>query len=96
MTKKSNHIVEDSQMLNLTMMYRILNGLVEIPPAVYLHPATVTTRGNSAKFILPWCGTTYRKQAFFPSTIRLKNALPEHLASMPSLEAFKQGLAPGH
>ena len=80
------------QQAKLTMMYRVVNRLVDIPPEPYLRPATISTRGNSVSYIVPYCRTDYLHHSFFPSATRLWNQLPDHLATAPSLDIFKQGL----
>ena len=77
----------------LQMMYRVVNGLIDIRPDNYLRPATSRTRGNSKRFLVPYCRTDYLRHSFFPSATRLWNQLPEELATAQCLEDFKQGLA---
>jgi len=55
------------------MIYRIHNGLVDIPANIFLHPNALSTRGHSLKFMLPYCWTDVYRFSFFPSGIRLWN-----------------------
>ena len=81
----------------MVMMYRITYGLIhtiDISATSLLHPATLSTRGNSMRYLQPFCRTdAYR--CSFPSGIRLWNQLPECVLTAPTLETFKGGL-PGH
>ena len=76
----------------LVMVYRIVHGLVDIP-CTYYHPSTLSTRGHSLKFLVPFCRLDIYRHSFFPSGIRLWNSLPECIATVDSLEAFKGALA---
>ena len=80
------------QQAKLLMMYRIVHGLIEIHLPQNLHYASTTTRGHSSRFIVPYCRTDSLTYSFFPSAVRLWNVIPEHQASAPSLEAFKERL----
>ena len=79
----------------LVMMYRITFGLIDITATTLLHPATLNTRGNSMRYLQPYCRTDLYRCSFFPSGIRLWNKLPELVVTAPTLETFKGGL-PGH
>ena len=81
------------QQAKVTLMYRIVHNLVDIPGEQYLHTATSATRGHGLKFIVPNCRTDLFRHSFFPSAIRLWNQLPGTVATAPTLEAFKGGLA---
>ena len=39
----------------LVLVYRITHHLVDIPAPVFLHPAAVTTKGRTLKYLLPFC-----------------------------------------
>ena len=53
------------------MMYRITYGLIDISATSLLHPATLSTRGNSMRYLQPFCRTDAYRCSFFPSGIRL-------------------------
>ena len=72
----------------LVMMYRITYGLIDISATRLLHPATLSTRGNSMRYLPPYCRTDTYWCSFFPSGIRLWNQLPEHVVTAPTLETF--------
>ena len=78
---------------NLVMIYRITYGLIDIPAADFLHPSTLSTRGNTLGYIIPYCRTDIYRHSFFPSAIRLWNPLPDRTVTSPTLGAFKLGLA---
>ena len=71
------------------MMYRIVNNLVEIPISQYLTPTGVSTRGHQRRFFPYYCAVTAYKGSFFPSAIRLLNALPASTVSAQSIYDFK-------
>ena len=79
----------------MVMMYRITHGLIDISATSLRHPATLSTRGNSMRYLQPFCRTDAYRCSFFPSGIRLWNQLPECVVTAPTLETFKRGL-PGH
>ena len=60
----------------MVMMYRIICGLIDISATSLLHPATLSTRGNSMRYLQPFCRTDAYRCSFFPSGIRLWNQLP--------------------
>ena len=71
------------------MMYHIVNNLVEIPANQYLTPTGVSTRGHQKRFRLYYCSVNAYKGSFFPSAIRLWNALPANTVSAQSIDDFK-------
>jgi hypothetical protein len=74
----------------LTMLYKTINRLVDIPPDPYLHPASTRTRStHSMKFRQPPVRTNYFKYSFFPRTIPIWNSLPASVAEAPSLASFR-------
>ena len=79
----------------MVMMYRITYGLIDISATSLLLPATLSTRGNSMRYLQPFCRTDAYRCSFFPSGIRLWNQLPECVVTAPTFETFKGGL-PGH
>ena len=70
-------------------MYRIVNGLVVIPPTK-LHTSTTTARGHTARFIVLYARTQLYRHSF-PDTIRIWNGLPQ-----PLVETFKRGAQLSH
>ena len=77
----------------LSMMYRIVHNLVDIPVEPYLTPSTSMTRGYDSHFHqIRTTNNTYQ-QSFFPRTIVLWNQLPQTAVSQTTLEAFQNQLA---
>ena len=77
----------------LSMMYRIVHNLVDIPVEPYLIPSTSMTRGYDSRFHqIRTTNNTYQ-QSFFPRTIVLWNQLPQTAVSQTTLEAFQNQLA---
>ena len=79
----------------MVMMYRIAYSLIDISATSLLHSATLSTQGNSMRYLQPFCRTHAYWCSFFPSGIRLLNQLPECVVTAATLETFKGGL-PGH
>ena len=80
--------------LQLVMMYKIINDLVDIPCDAYLTPATTRTRAIHSKKLLQYpTRTDTFKFSFFPRTIPVWNSLPAPVAEAPDLVLFKQGLS---
>jgi hypothetical protein len=76
------------------MFYKIVNGLVDIPADKYLTANKRQTRaGGKNSYRQPSTRTDTLNQSFFPSTIRLWNALPATMAEAPDLAHFKQELS---
>ena len=77
----------------LVMIYRIRYGLIDIQAPDFLHPSTLSTRGNTLRYIIPYCRTDIYRHSFFPSAIRLWNQLRDRTVTSPMLDAFKLGFA---
>ena len=82
------------QQIKVTMLFRVINGLVAIPTQPYLVPrgASTSTRGHNLRYLVPYSRVQFHQQSFFPSTIRLWNNLPDSVATASSLEGFKEQL----
>lgn len=80
--------------LQLTMLFKIVNDLVDVPADLYLTPAIGKTRArHSKKFQQYQPRTDTFKYSFFPRTIPVWNSLPASVAEAPDLVSFKQGLS---
>ena len=75
------------------LLFMIVNNLVDIPPGPFLIPTGAITRGHNIRFLQPHTRTITMQYSFFPGAIRTWNTLPQQLASMTSLEGFRQALA---
>ncbi len=77
----------------VTMLYRIVHGLVAIPALPpYLTPKTSNTRGHPSQFLQHHCRIIAYQHSFFPSVICLWNALPTPVVTATSLDQFKDRL----
>lgn len=78
----------------LTIMYKIVHNLVDIPASPYLTLMKSTTRSaHSYKFQAYSASTDTFKYSFFPRTVRIWNQLPASIAEAPSLVSFKKELS---
>ena len=79
---------------SLTMFYKVVNDLVDIPASTYLTPGSSRTRSSHAfKFRQFQCSQNSFKHSFFPATVVLWNSLPASVAEAPDLASFKRGLS---
>lgn len=77
------------------MLYRIVHGLVAIPPGQpYFTPTSVSTRGHAMQFQQQHCRILAYQHSFFPSVVCLWNQLPAVVVSAQSLEQFRTQLSP--
>jgi len=75
-------------------MYKITNGLVEVPQEYHPAPRLQnTTRGHTMQFQRFQPVVDPFKYAFLPRTIPAWNALPQLVAEADSLDTFKQCLS---
>ena len=78
----------------LTMMYKIVNDLVDVPAEQYLTPASSRTRAtHSRKSRQISAKTTYYKNSFFPLTVITWTSLPSAIADAHDLVSFRHGLS---
>ena len=78
----------------LTKMFKILHGLVDIPADDYLTPASTRTRALHTKKLRQYASSTDAlKYSFFPRTITTWNSLSASIADAPDLVSFKQELS---
>ena len=75
----------------VTMLYRIINDLVDIPDDHLLQ--TPTTRRSNAAFRVPYARTLAYQRSFFPDSVRLWNGLSSDITAAESLGAFKNRLS---
>ena len=79
----------------LTLLFKIVHGIVDIPPDQYLIPGHSRTRSNHKyKFRQISTSKDYFKFSFFPRTIPVWNSLPASVAEASSLVQFKERLKP--
>ena len=78
----------------LTMLFKIIHDLVDIPANEYLTPASNRTRSqHSLKFRQISTSSDYYKFSFFPRSVCHWNSLPANVAEAPSLVSFKRELS---
>ena len=78
----------------VTMMYRIVNSLIEIPDCMHLlQPRrSRSRRSNNHSYMVPFSRLVCHQKSFFPDTIRLWNSLPDHITDSTDLDTFKTKL----
>ena len=80
--------------IQLTLLFKVIQDLVDIPASAYLTPASTRTRANHAKKLRQISSKSDAyKHSFFPRTIPVWNSLPATVAEAPDLVSFKQGLS---
>ena len=80
------------KMARVTMMYKMVNGLVDIDINNYAERTSKLTRGNNHKFHTQRWNIAAFRDSFFPMTICDWNQLPDHVANSISLETFKTNI----
>jgi len=73
----------------VTVMYRIVHGLVAIPFQPNMQWNTRDTRCHSIKFLVPPVRVDAYRFSFFPATVTLWNNLPTAMVLSPSVDSFK-------
>ena len=80
--------------IQLTMLFKIINNLVDIPSSTYLTPSRTRTRAAHTQKMLQYhTRTDTFKYSFIPRTIPVWNHLPASVAEAPDLVSFKRGLS---
>ena len=80
--------------IQLTLFFKVIHNLIDIPPDNYLTPSTIRTRSTHSKKYRQFSPSTDSfKFSFFPRTVPLWNSLPADIAEAPSLVTFKKGLS---
>ena len=79
--------------LKVTMLYRIIHGLIAIPPEPpYIYPVTRSSGRRQGHYRQQLCRISSFQNSFFPSVTCLWNQLPTSATTAPSLEHFKRQL----
>jgi hypothetical protein len=79
------------KMVKLTMMYKLVNGLVLVNTGDR-QTDRISRNNNTKAYQISSCRTEIRKESYFPRTIRDWNALPDNCVTIGSLETFKAHL----
>lgn len=66
--------------VKLVVVYIIVHGLIDIH-SLFFRPVSLNTRGNSLRFLVPFCRTDIYRHSFFPSGSRLWNSLSERITT---------------
>ena len=73
----------------LIMMYKIMNGLVDIDSSSKLELSQTSTRGHASRILQHQCSCSAYSNSFFPRTARDWNALTIDPLQIHSLNTFK-------
>ena len=76
----------------LCMLYKMKNGLVDIPLHTYVQQNSRATRGNDQKFVQHRHKARVFQDSFFVTTVRDWNQLSNTVVNSPSLSIFKNHL----
>ena len=80
--------------IHLTLSFKVIHNLNDIPPANHLTPSTTRTRVTHSKKYRQFSPSTDSFTfSFFPRTVPLWNCLPAVIDEAPSLVNIKKGLS---
>ena len=80
--------------IQLTLLYKIMNGMVDILTSPYVTQASARTRSShTMKLGQISSRTDACKYSFFPRNIPFCNSLPASIAEAPDLVSFKRELS---
>jgi hypothetical protein len=77
----------------VVMLYKIVHGLVAIPPTDLTPTCGRTRRTHAYSYRQLHTKTTIYQHSFIPYTIKIWNALPAHVVSAATLDQFKELVA---
>ena len=77
---------------DITMVFKIIHGLVSLPVEDFFHFSAAATRGHSLKLCKPPCSCDVRKHYFSLRVVDIWNSLDESVVSCKSLDSFKRKL----
>ena len=77
----------------ITMMYRIVHGLVDILASDHIIQAPASRRNGNAQFRVPYARTLVYQRGIFPDGTRLWNTLPNEVTEAESIDTFKEPLS---
>ena len=90
---QSTTVLASVFLVHCTLIYKIVNNLVEVDLSKELIPLTGHFRNSQAKsYRIPYKKKTYLQNSFLPRTVKKWNSLPATLATAPSLNVFKSGV----
>ena len=77
----------------LCLFYKIVYGLVTVPLPVYIQQTNRLSRHcHSMTFTQIYTSKDFYKYSFYPLTIVKWNALPQHVACLPTNDFFKEAV----
>ena len=80
--------------IQLALLFKVIQDLVDIPAAAYLTPASTRIRASHTKKLRQISSRSDAYNfSFFPRTIPVWISLPATVAEAPDLVSFKQGLS---
>ena len=77
--------------IKLLMFYKARQNQVSLP-IHHLIPRTAETRNCAESYVIPGAGLNSHQNSFFPSTVRLWNALPAEIKNSKNVDLFKENL----
>ena len=84
------------QQQRLVIFYKIHHGIVAVPAATYMTPATrISRHTHPLAYQVPTYATDYGRFSFFPRKIQDWNNLPKHVTEAPSPDSFGAHLRKG-
>ena len=73
---------------SLSILYKILNGLVDVVPPNCVIPNHSVTRGHNKKYHHISSRVDTYKFSFYPRIVPIWNALPEYIVNAPTVDIF--------
>lgn len=86
-------LVERRAKARITMMYRMVHHLVDIPASDHITQAPASRGTANAQFRVPYAHTLAYQRGFFPDSTRLWNTLPSEVTEAESINTFKERLS---
>ena len=77
----------------ITMMYRIVHGLVDILALNHIIQAPASRRNGNAQFRVPYAPTLAYQRGIFPNGTRLWNVIPNEVTEAECIVTFKEQLS---
>ena len=91
-----NTLEERRQQARLTLLYKILNGVVAVPPeelGIHRNPRATRGLATKTKLLVPRCNTTIKASHFVSRTIPQWNQLPDTTTAADTVFRFKGQLS---
>ena len=85
-------LIERRAHSKVTNIFKAKNNLLKIPMSHLLLNKNNTRASSNGNYAIPRSRTTVHLHSFFPSTVRLWNAIPGPIQNSTSVEAFKTSI----